>query len=158
VDSVQHNIIMLTYSRVDRVQHNIIILTYTERTVSNIILLYQHTEERTVSSILLLRQHAESRNVSNIILLCYHTESRTVSNIMPLERINRSTSPYTQLFNSSTEIYAVGIRLLCRQFRSPSIAQCGLCHACCAAARRFVLLTQIRAAYWHAMWDAAWKF
>jgi len=65
-----------------------------------------------------------------------------VSSIIPVKRINQSTNLCTQLSNSSTEIYTVGISLLYRQFRSSSIAQCGLCHACCAAARGFVLLTQ----------------
>jgi len=82
--------------------------------------------------------------VSNIILLCQHTSERTVSNVIPVKRINQSTNSYNQLFNSYTEKFTVGIRLLCRQSRSPSIAQCGLCHAGCAAARGFVLLTQIR--------------
>jgi hypothetical protein len=67
-----------------------------------------------------------------------------VSNIIPVKRINQSTNPCTQLCNSSTEICTVGIRLLWRHFRSPSIAQCRLCHASCAAARLFVLLTQIQ--------------
>ena len=67
-----------------------------------------------------------------------------MSNIIPVKRTSQSTYSYNQLFNSSTEKFTVGTRLMCRQSISPSIAQCGLCHAGCAAARGFVLLTQIQ--------------
>jgi len=110
--------------------------------VSNILLLCQRTAERTVSNILLCQRTAE-RTVFNI-LLCQHTSEPTVSSIIPVKQISQYTNPYTQLFNSSAEIYTVGIILLCRQCRSTSIAQCGSCRASCAAARRFVLLTQIQ--------------
>jgi hypothetical protein len=143
VDSVQHSIIMLTCSIMGSVQHNIIMLTYsTVDSVQNIIIV--SCSRMAVSNIILLCQRTAERTVSNIILLCQRTSERTVSNIIPVKRISQSTKPYTQLFNSSTEIYTVGFILLCRQCRSPSIAQCGLYRASCTAARRFVLLIQIQ--------------